>query len=232
MLLYPNIVFNLNLPTHSEQTYYLRIKSGASMTIPLTLWTKNAFIVQSGQDLIVHWLIFGGFLALLVYHIFLLITLREASYLYFVTMLASMLVFLIDYSGYLFVYLLPNLYNLKYYFIPVYIAALYASIILFSDTFLELKTRLPKLHWVNIGLLAVWGVLVLLIPFLSYLNIARLMTPWQLVTIATTWIIGIIAWNKGIHPLRFLHACLAGYGCKHFPAVAGSAGNITQYGFR
>ena len=57
-VIYPNTVFNLNLPTHSEQTFYLRIKSGASMTIPLTLWTKNAFIVQSGQDLIVHWLIF------------------------------------------------------------------------------------------------------------------------------------------------------------------------------
>jgi signal transduction histidine kinase/PAS domain-containing protein len=215
-VIYPNVIFNLNLPTHSEQTYYLRIKSGSSMTIPLTLWTKNAFIVQSGQDLIVHWLIFGGFLALLVYHIFLLITLRETSYLYFVTMLASMLIFMIDYSGYLFVYLLPSQYALKYYFIPVYIAALYASIILFSDTFLELKTRLPKLHWVKIGLLAVWGGLVLLIPFLSYLDIARLMTPWQLVTIGATWIIGIIAWNKGIHPLRFFMLAWLGMAASIF----------------
>jgi signal transduction histidine kinase/PAS domain-containing protein len=186
------------------------------MTIPLILWTKNAFIVQSGQDQIVHWLIFGGFLALLLYHIFLLITLRETSYLYFVTMLASMMVFLIDYAGYLFVYLLPNLYNYKYYFIPVYIAALYASIILFSDTFLELKRRLPKLHWVNMGILAVWGVLVLLIPFLSYFNIARLMTPWQLVSITATWIIGIIAWNKGIHPLRFFMLAWLGMAASLF----------------
>jgi signal transduction histidine kinase len=213
---YPNIIFNLNLPIGNEETYYLRIKSGSSMTIPLTLWTKNAFIVQSEQDLIVHWVIFGGFLALLVYHTFLLITLREASYLYFVTMLASMLVFLIDYSGYLFVYLLPGLYNLKYHFIPVYIAALYASIILFSDTFLELRTRLPKLHWVNMGLLAVWGVLVLLIPFLSYLNIARLMTPWQLISIGATWIIGIIAWNKGSHPVRFFMLAWLGMAASIF----------------
>ncbi len=230
-VLYPNIVFNLNLPTHNEQTFYLRIKSGASMTIPLTLWMKNTFIVQSGQDLIIHWLIFGGFLALMVYHLFLLITLREASYLYFVTMLTSMLVFLIDYSGYLFVYLLPNLYNIKYLFIPIYIALLYASIILFSDTFLELKTRLPKLHWVNMGLLAVWGVLVLLIPFLSYLNIARLMTPWQLVSIGTTWIIGIIAWRKGIHPIRFFMLAWLGMAASIFLLLLVRLGTIPSTAF-
>jgi signal transduction histidine kinase len=230
-VLYPNIVFNLNLPTHSEQTFYLRIKNGASMTIPLTLWTKNAFILQSGQDLIVHWLIFGGFLALLLYHLFLLITVKEASYLYFVTMLASILVFLMDYSGYLFVYLLPNLYTLKYYFIPIYIAALFASIILFSDSFLELKTRLPKFHGVNIGLLAVWGVLVLLTPFLSYLNIARLMTPWQLVSIATTWIIGIIAWRKGIHPIRFFMLAWLGMAASIFLLLLVRLGIIPSTAF-
>ncbi len=230
-VIYPNIIFNLNLPTHDEQTFYLRIKSGASMTIPLTLWTKNAFIVQSGQDLIVHWVIFGGFLALLVYHIFLLITLREASYLYFVTMLASMLVFLVDYSGYLVVYLLPSLYNVKYYVIPLYIAALYASIILFSDTFLELKTRLPKLHWVNLGLLAVWGVLVLLTPFLSYLDIARLMTPWQLVSIGATWIIGIIAWNRGIRPIRFFMLAWLGMAASIFLLLLVRLGIIRSTAF-
>ncbi|OGO61646.1 MAG: hypothetical protein A2029_05900 [Chloroflexi bacterium RBG_19FT_COMBO_47_9] len=36
-VLYPNIVLSLNIPTQSHVTYYLRFKSGASMTLPLTL---------------------------------------------------------------------------------------------------------------------------------------------------------------------------------------------------
>ena len=36
---YPRIVFSLMIPPGSEQTYYLRFQSGASMTLPLTLWT-------------------------------------------------------------------------------------------------------------------------------------------------------------------------------------------------
>jgi signal transduction histidine kinase len=202
-VLYPNLVFNLHVPTHSEQTYYLRFKSGASMTLPLTLWTKNAFIVESGRELSLHWFIFGGFLALLLYHLFLLIMLKEAVYLYFSTMLAGMFAVLLEYTGYMGVYLFPNLYNYKPIYFPLFISFMYASILLFSDAFLELKTRYPRLHRANLFLLAVWGVLVLLIPFLSYINLSRLMTPMQIVTIAETLVIGIVAWRKGFQPVLF-----------------------------
>lgn len=196
-VIYPNIVLSLNLPVHSVQTYYLRIKTTTSMTIPLTLWTKNAFISHSTQQLTWHWLIYGGLFALLVYHLLLLIRLREATYFFFVVMLAFMLIFLLDYLGYLVVYFLPGLYPYRYYFIPIYAAGLFSSILLFSDSFLELKTRHPRLHWVSIGLVAVWGVIVVLTFFIDYLYIARMATPLQLITVATTGAIGIFAWRRG-----------------------------------
>jgi signal transduction histidine kinase len=200
---YPNFIFNINLPLHSQHTYYLRIKSGASMTIPLTLWTKNAFIVESSRQLILHWLVFGGLFAILVYHLFLLIRLKELTYLYFVTMLACMVVFLLDYYGYLVVYFFPSLGSAKYYIIPLYVAGLYASIILFSDSFFELRTKYPRLHLVNIALLVAWGIFIILIPFFSYLNIARIGTPLQLVTIGATWVMGVYAWRKGAVSSQF-----------------------------
>ncbi len=83
-VLYPNIVLSLDIPVQSQQTYYLRFQSGASMTLPLTLWTKDAFFIESGQVQMFHWFFFGGILALLVYNLFLLFTLRTYSYLYFI----------------------------------------------------------------------------------------------------------------------------------------------------
>ncbi len=215
-VLYPNIVFDLNIPAHSQLTYYLHIQSGASMTIPLTLWTKNAFISASGQSLIFHWLVFGGFLALLIYHLFLLIKIRERTYLYFVAMLASMMVFFLIYTGFMWVYIFPNLADQSAKIIPFVVAAMYASIILFSDSFLELSTRLPAMHKLNLGLLAVWGVLLLLVPFVSYLSIARLMTPYQMITITVTFVIGVIAWWRGFRPAGFFMLAWLGMGASLF----------------
>ena len=167
------------------------------MTLPLTLWTKDAFIVESGQELILHWLLFGGFIALLIYHLFLLVTLKETTYLYFVIMLAGMLAVLLEYTGYMGVYIFPSLYNYKLFIFHCLLSLMYVSIILFSDTFLELKTRLAKTpldEYRPVGRLGSAGTCWYRSS--AILILARLMTPMQLVTIAATLVIGIIAWRK------------------------------------
>jgi len=215
-VLHPNIVFNLSVPTHSQHTFYLRFQNGASMTLPLTLWTKEAFFIESGQVQMLHWLFLGGILALLVYHLFLLITLKEANYLYFVVLLASLLIMVFDYTGYMGVYLFPDWFTFKLYYFPLSLILLFASIILFSDAFLELKARIPKLHWVNMLLLAVWGVLALLIPFISYYNLARLVIPWGLVSMAVSWVTGIVAWRKGFQPVLLFMLAWLGMSASFF----------------
>ncbi|NJD57996.1 MAG: hypothetical protein FIA98_01175, partial [Anaerolineae bacterium] len=199
----PNVVFNLTVPLQSQQTEYVRIKSQASMTIDLSLWTNSAFINTSNQSLILHWLIFGGFLALMVYHGFFLVSLREPIYLYFFIMLASMLAVLLTYTGYLGIYIFPGMNRYDTVLFPLFIAVLYISIILFSDTFLELKTRFPIFHKTNIAFLIWWGILLLLVPFISYLNLSRLMTPTQLVTIGITWLIGVTVMRSSTRQICF-----------------------------
>jgi signal transduction histidine kinase len=202
-LLYPRIVFTLDLPDPGQQMYYLRFQSGASMTLGLTLFTEDAFWVAAGRDLMLHWLFFGGLLTLLGYHLFLLIALKERTYLYFVLMLVGLLAVLTDLDGYLGVYIFPNLYHIKAVYFPLAVSFMYIMILLFSGEFLGLRTRLPKLYRVNLGCAAVWGVLASLVPFTSYGNIAQLMTPWQMVSMGVTLVVGVAAWRKGFHPARF-----------------------------
>jgi signal transduction histidine kinase len=202
-VLHPNIVFDLVVPAQSQQTYYLRFQNGASMTLPLILWAQSAFFSKAQQEQMLNWLFFGAIMALLVYHLFLLFTVKETSYLFFVILLASLLIEELSYTGYLEAHLLPNLYSLKPIYYPLSFSFMIASIVLFSDAFLELKTRLLKLHWANIVILAVWGGLMLLVPFLGYHNNAVLMIPWSLVSLVTTWVAGIAVWRKGFYPSRF-----------------------------
>lgn len=200
---YPDVVFDLTLPTQSQQVYYLRFKSSASMTLPLTLWSPSAFLVHSQQNLLSYGIFFGVMLGLLGYNLFLLFSLREKSYLFLTLFIANMIFFEAAYSGYTDVYLLSNFYSLKSIFLPLTFALIFIWALLFSHSFLKIKARLPKLHRAVIVILSVWGLLILLIPFLSYRNIALLMLPWALPSLVAILAAGIISWRQGSHPARF-----------------------------
>jgi hypothetical protein len=76
---HPHIIFSLIVPTQTQQTYYLRFKSGASMTLPLTLWNEGTFIESNAPQERLAGLFYGILIGLLVYNLFLLFSLREAS---------------------------------------------------------------------------------------------------------------------------------------------------------
>jgi signal transduction histidine kinase len=206
----PNIVFNLLVPIQSQQTYYLRFQNGASMTLPLTLWKMNAFMYETQQEQILHGIFLGSLLILLVYNLVLLFSIREASYLYIVIFLASMLAVEISYAGYMQVYFAPHGYLLAPYVLPVSLVLVFASVILFSDSYLELKTQLPKLHWVYIAIAGVWVVPLLLTPFIRYHTNSILIAPlavFSLLVIA----VGMAFSRRHSLPVRFFIIAWSGF---------------------
>ena len=142
------------------------------MTLALTLWTKDAFLVASQRQHLLHGLFFGILIGLLVYNLFLLFSLRDVNYLYFVILLAATIFFVASYDGYIEDLCHSQSILPGQYYLPLSFSLLFVSMILFADSFLEIKTRLPKLHRANLAILGVWGVPVLLIPFTSYHVIA------------------------------------------------------------
>lgn len=200
---YPHIVFSLTIPGQSRQTIYLRFESDASMALPLTLWTPDAFLIESQWEHLAYGVYFGVLIALLLYNLFVFISLREISYLYLVLVLAGMLSFDAAYSGYLTAYIAPGLYGWIIIYMPPAFALIFVPTILFADTFLELKAQLPKLHRLNTAIMSVWGVLVLLSPFASYHQSAVLMAPTALLTLGAVMVAGMITWLRGFRPARF-----------------------------
>ncbi|MCJ7657598.1 MAG: histidine kinase, partial [Anaerolineales bacterium] len=134
---------------------------------------------------------------------FLLVSLRDASYLYLVMIIGSLVVFDAAYAGYLDIYIIPQLYHLRLYYVALSFALIFVSTVLFADNFLELKAQVPKLHRVNIAILGVWGALMLLIPFARYYVVAILMLPWGLLSLVAVLVAGIITFLRGFRPARF-----------------------------
>jgi PAS domain S-box-containing protein len=200
---HPRLIFNLTISPHSQATYYLRFQSGGSMTLPLTLWTQAAFLNYALVEQIFMGIFFGVLIGLLFYNLFLFFSLREVNYLFFVILLASLIFEESSYDGYLRIYLIPNLDIPIQYIEPVALPLLIGSMVLFADSFLELKGRHPKLHATSLVILAVWGGLMLLIPFASYRTLASLMAPWSLISLSAVLIAGVASWIGGYRPSRF-----------------------------
>jgi signal transduction histidine kinase len=201
-LSYPHIVFRLVIPPGSEQIYYLRFQNGASMTLPLTLWTQPAFINHSVVDQLSIGIFYGVLIGLLFYNLFLLFSVREASYFYFVLLLASLIVEEVSSDGYWSLFI-TNPVSLITYIIPWTTSLLIAAIVLFSDSFLELKTRIPILHRLSMVLVAIWGVMILIIPITSYHTVAIPGVSLGLLSLFVVIIAGILSWRRKFLPARF-----------------------------
>ena len=202
-ILFPRIVFDLTLPAQSQQTHYLRFQSGASMTLPLTLWSAEAFLAASQPMLLQDGIFFGIMLGLLAYNLFLLFTLRELSYLYLALFLASMILFESSYSGYLETYLFPSIYFLRPIYVPLLFSSLIVSPVLFSHAFLEVKNQIPRFHRAFLVILGIWGILVILAPFIGYYSTAILMVPLALPSLLLILAAGILSWRQGYLPARY-----------------------------
>lgn len=65
----------------TEDHFYLRITSQHSVTVPLVVWRESAFRHHVQKTMIFQALYFGGLVALLIYNLFLWISLKDARFL-------------------------------------------------------------------------------------------------------------------------------------------------------
>ncbi len=71
--------FPLEVSTET-QNYYLRVTSDHSLTVPLTAWGEANFLQHVQRTLIVQALYFGGLIALMLYNLFLSLSLKDARF--------------------------------------------------------------------------------------------------------------------------------------------------------
>jgi signal transduction histidine kinase/PAS domain-containing protein len=198
-----HVVFELLLPPRTEQTYYMRFQNGGSMTLPLTLWQPEAFFQENGTEQLFFGFYYGALVMILIYNLFVLYSLRDASNFYYICFLASIILWSVTYDGFAAAYLWPKLYIINGLVVRFFYIFVMASILMFTDTFLELKTRSPGLHRTIMFMMAGWGLAFLLTFFLSSYLITLLVLPYGIFTLIVAGVAAIISWRAGFMPARF-----------------------------
>lgn len=84
--------FPLLIPANSNLRFYLRVKMNGFAAIPLKVWSSDAYFTDQRKALPLWGLLFGGLLSLVLYNLFIYLSLRETAYLHLSALLLVMVV--------------------------------------------------------------------------------------------------------------------------------------------
>ena len=199
---HPNIL--VDLPVGVPVQLLLRVESESSMQVPLHLYTLTEFTEVSRDAQLAIGLYYGILLALFFYNLVLWISLRDASYFWYLCHITAFGLVLFTLNGLGFEYLWPDSPWLADHMVPISICLALIAMLQFARTFLELPQRAPRFNAGTIALIGffvVFGIASIWLPY-------RISTPIasRAVLAGVLWIVitTILVVRRGYTPARLL----------------------------
>ncbi len=198
-----NYLFTVDFKAGEQKTLYLRLQSEGSIQAPLTLWSSTAYLEDQPLRLYVLGLIYGVLLGMLVYNLFIYLSVRDTSYLYYILYIASFGMYQLSVNGAAVEYFWPDYPWWANAATPFLIgaSALFGS--LFARSFLHTALYSRWLDRLLLVLVGTGAVVMLLSLMTSYALALRLATALALVFTVTIFVAGIKAWCCGQRVARY-----------------------------
>jgi len=198
-----NFVVPMDLDAGSSVTLYLRISTEGSLQAPLTLWEMNYFHYAQQPLLMAHGLYFGIMLVMLLYNLFIYISVRHVTYLYYAIVVLAVACLNAAYQGLGFQYVWPGFPALNGPIMPLAIATFDISSKLFAISLLRLPKTAPLLYRLMLGVIASYTLVLLAMFFLPYqTSLLLVISIGSGSILLATWT-GIYLLGKGVRAARF-----------------------------
>jgi PAS domain S-box-containing protein len=199
-----NLAFNLVVPLGSEQTVYIRAQNKASMTLPLILWSSNAFTEHMLKDQLFFGAFYGILLLMLLYNSILNFLIEDRAYLYLVLFIFSLGGTLFFYDGFAFQFFQNMSPGWSISTLAFFLGITFFSTVKFVDVFLDLKTKAPKLHSGS-NILATAGILTTVMAlFLEYQVVIRIQAAIIIITFIIILGLSVYFSRSGYRQARYL----------------------------
>ncbi|NKQ11134.1 sensor histidine kinase [Pseudomonas sp. SST3] len=198
-----NHLFELELAPDRPQRIYLRVESEGSIQVPLTLWAPVGYLEEQSAHIYVLAIIYGVLLVMLVYNLFIYLSVRDRSYLYYILYIGSFGLYQVSVNGLGVQYLWPDSSWWANASTPFLIgaAALFGS--QFARSFLHTREHSLWIDRTLITLMAFGGLTMVLALTSSYSLALRLATLLALCFIVVILIAGGVAWYRGMRVARY-----------------------------
>lgn len=198
-----NHLFELELAAGEPQRIYLRLESQGSIQIPLTLWAPVAYLEEQSGHIYVLAIIYGVLLVMLFYNLFIYLSVRDRSYLYYIFYIASFGLYQVSVNGLGVQYLWPNWPWWANASTPFLIGAAGLFGCQFARSFLHTSEHSPWIDRTLMLLMALGALTMILSLTASYALALRVATFLALWFILVIFAAGIVAWRRGMRVARY-----------------------------
>lgn len=185
------------------ETVYMRGKSAAGLNMPVFLWNARSYAMRDMQRTFLFAIFFGIMFAMSLYNLFLYISIRDRSYLYYVFYILFVSNYFALISGHI-AYVVPDSWIGV---LPAVgpVTALLATIfaLLFSRKFLLLSEREPGLAKAANVVTVLHLAALLALPFVSIPTAAQLGNALPLAGIAVIAVSAVKLVRDGFRPARY-----------------------------
>lgn len=198
-----NIAFNLPANAGDTAIYYIKIRSGSSVTLPLKIRKKEFFLKESLKDEVFFGICYGIMLIMLLYNLIIYFATKDKSYVYFSLFVAFSILFYGLFYGHITQYILHFKSPVINYFNVFVICMSSISFNLFVKSFLNLSGILPLFNRLLNVLMFLLASTLLLLPFISIVTVSSITIFLILILTIVSWLSGIICLKKGNREARF-----------------------------
>ena len=198
-----NYLFEIELQPNQPQRAYLRVASEGSIQVPLSLWSQHAYLEAQPGRIYVLGMIYGVLLAMLVYNLFIYISIRDQSYLFYILYIAAFGLYQVSVNGAGVQFLWPDRPWWANAATPLLIGATGLFGCLFTRSFLRTAEHSRWMDWL-LRLIIGFSVVVMVLALTTDYGLSlRLATALALLFTLAVFAAGILAWLRGMRVARY-----------------------------
>lgn len=201
-----NFTFATSLPAKLENalaTYYMKVQTDSSLQLPVTLWTQQSFIDEMGNSSYIFGIFYGVMGVMVLYNLFLFLSIRDRSYIYYVIYIMTYMLFQFTLNGYSIMYLWPGISSWNNMSLPLLITASTATAALFTRKFLSLKETSRRTYYLTTAYIIILGTILIAEIFLPYVLAIKIAIMSAIPAVIMIIGSGIVSWRAGFSPAKY-----------------------------
>lgn len=195
------MILPLRVKTGETGLFYLRVRSNSVLRVPLEIATMQYLFEQSQSEGIWHGLYFGLIFALLIYNLFVFISIKEKAYLYYVFYVLTISLNISYTKGYFLQFIVPAFPDANHSNFTGTFACIF--LVLFTNAFLSTTSYFPKARYAEFAMAGL--VIVCFVMSLQGYLLEGFVFNWAICVVMIAYIvfIGLKVLSKGFRPARY-----------------------------
>lgn len=189
--------------SNKQEVWYMRIQTSSAMQAPLSLWDERDFFIRDQSRMMGLGLYYGVMFIMVLYNLFVFMSVREVNYLYYVFYVASMAGFLASLQGLSFQYVWPTATSWNDNAIVILLGFVVLFSCAFTRNFLFLAQDRNRINHAFSIVISLTILIIFLSNIFPYQLMIKLLISVAVIAISLMIYSGVMRWSQGYTSARY-----------------------------